>query len=93
MLTHCGSFVAIRGGDAWPGRIRREDAKPLRVFLQSGTYDLDILFGDWLLANRAMAAALSYRGYDHRLVTGEGGHSLKHGGALLPETLRWLWRD
>jgi enterochelin esterase-like enzyme len=93
VLTHCGSFVAIRGGDVWPGRIRREDAKPLRVFLQSGTHDLDILFGDWLLANRAMAAALSYRGYDHRLVTGEGGHSLKHGGALLPETLRWLWRD
>lgn len=93
VLTHCGSFVAIRGGDVWPGRIRREDAKPLRVFLQSGTHDLDILFGDWLLANRAMAAALSYRGYDHQLVTGEGGHSLKHGGALLPETLRWLWRD
>jgi len=92
VLTHCGSFVAIRGGDAWPGRIRREDAKPLRVFLQSGTHDLDIVFGSWLLANRAMAAALSYRGYDHRLVTGEGGHSLKHGGALLPETLRWLWR-
>ena len=40
-----------------------------------------------------MAAALAYRGYDHRLVIGEGGHSLAHGAAMLPETLRWLWRD
>jgi enterochelin esterase-like enzyme len=93
VLTHCGSFVDIRGGHAWPGRIRREEAKPLRVFLQSGAMDLDVLFGNWLLANRAMAAALAYRGYDHQLVTGEGGHSLRHGGAMLAETLRWLWRD
>ncbi len=21
-----------------------------------------------------------------------GGHSLKHGGAILPDSLRWLWR-
>lgn len=93
VLTHCGSFVDIRGGHAWPGRIRREEAKPLRVFLQSGEHDLDILFGNWLLANRTMASALAYRGYDHWLVTGEGGHSLRHGGAMLAETLRWLWRE
>ena len=93
VLTHCGSFVDIRGGHAWPDRIRREPARALRVFLQSGAHDLDILFGNWLLANRAMASALRYRGYDHWLVTGEGGHSLRHGGTMLAETLRWLWRD
>ena len=93
VLTHCGSFVDIRGGHAWPGRIRREEKKALRVFLQSGEQDLDILFGNWLLANRAMAAALAYREYDHWFVAGEGGHSLRHGGALLAEALRWLWRD
>jgi enterochelin esterase-like enzyme len=93
VLTHCGSFVDIRGGHAWPGRIRRAPAQPLRIFLQSGAHDLDILFGDWLLANRAMAAALSYRGYDYRLEVGEGGHSLRHGGAILADTLRWLWRE
>ncbi len=26
-------------------------------------------------------------------VVGEGGHNAKHGGALLPDALRWLWRD
>ena len=28
-----------------------------------------------------------------RFETGDGGHTHKHGGALLPESLRWLWRD
>ncbi|MFC5479131.1 alpha/beta hydrolase [Massilia suwonensis] len=93
VLTHCGSFVDIRGGHVWAERIRREEVKALRVFLQSGEHDLDILYGNWLLANREMASALAYRGYDHWLVTGEGGHSLKHGGAMLAETLRWLWRE
>jgi len=93
VVCHCGSFVDIRGGDAYPSLIRRHEAKPLRVFLQTGLHDLDIQFGGWLEANRNMAAALAYRGYDHRLVIGEGGHSLAHGAAMLPETLRWLWCD
>jgi enterochelin esterase family protein len=25
-------------------------------------------------------------------VGGTGGHSGKHGGAILPDSLRWLWR-
>ena len=24
---------------------------------------------------------------------GEGGHNMVHGGALLPDTLRWIWSD
>lgn len=40
-----------------------------------------------------MAAALAYREYDFRFEEGEGGHSLKHGGAILADTLRWLWRS
>ncbi len=91
VVSHCGSFVALRGADAWPATVRRTPRKPLRVFLQDGDNDLDIVFGHWLHANRQMAAALAYAGYEHQLVVGSGGHSLKHGGALLPATLRWLW--
>ena len=91
VVSHCGSFVALRGGNTWPDTIRRTPARALRVFLQDGENDLDIVFGHWLHANRQMAAALAYAGYKHRLVVGSGGHSLKHGGALLPDTLRWLW--
>ncbi len=93
VVSHCGSFVDIRGGHELAGRIRRADPKRLRVFLQSGQFDLDISFGNWELANRTVAAALAYRGYEHQLVIGEGGHSLKHGGAIIDQTLAWLWMD
>jgi len=63
------------------------------VFLQSGSNDLDVVFGNWPLANQAMAAALAYRGYDYQFVFGEGAHTLKHGAAIFPDTMRWLWRD
>ena len=93
VISHIGSFVDIRGGHAWPQRIRREPPKPLRVVLQDGDADLDIVYGHWFHANQQMAAALAYAGYDHRFEIGTGGHSIRHGGALLPDTLRWLWRD
>ena len=93
VISHCGSYVDIRGGHAYPSMIRRAERKPIRVFLQTGEHDLNITFGHWVLANRTMAEALAYRGYDHQLVVGQGGHSIKHGGALFADTLRWLWRE
>jgi enterochelin esterase family protein len=93
VVSHCGSFTNIRGGHRYPSLIRRSAARPLRVFLQTGTHDLDVVYGNWPIANQDMAAALAYRGYDYQFVMGEGGHSLAHGGAIFPETMRWLWRD
>lgn len=69
------------------------DSKPLRVFLQGGTRDLDLRFGNWWLANQQMASSLEFAGYDFRTAWGEGGHNLEHGGAVFPDTMRWLWRD
>ena len=40
-----------------------------------------------------MVAALTEKGYDVNFVWGIGTHSNKQGGAMLPEMLRWLWRD
>jgi enterochelin esterase family protein len=31
--------------------------------------------------------------YDVKTVWGEGAHNGKHGAAIFPDTLRWLWRD
>lgn len=67
--------------------------RALRVFLQEGSNDLDNLHGNWPLANREMEAALKFAKIDSQLVMGDGGHSGKHGGAILPDTLRWIWRD
>jgi sugar lactone lactonase YvrE len=62
------------------------------VFLQDGSNDLNNLHGNWPLANQSMASALGFMGYDYQFVLGTGGHSGNHGGAILPDTLRWLWR-
>ncbi|HEY2881781.1 MAG TPA: esterase family protein, partial [Pirellulales bacterium] len=93
VLSQIGSFTNIRGGDAYPGLIRKAEPKPIRVFLQDGAADLNNQFGNWPLANQQMAEALKYAGYDYRFEFGTGAHNGKHGGAILPDTLRWLWRD
>jgi enterochelin esterase-like enzyme len=92
VLSHVGSFTNIRGGDVYPGLIRKTERKPIRVFLQDGTGDLDNLHGNWPLANLQMAASLRLMEYDYKLVFGDGGHNAKHGGVILPDSLRWLWR-
>jgi len=93
------------GGDLYPGLIRRAAAKPIRIFLQDGTNDLDNQFGNWHLANQQMLAALTYANtttrqrdpkaplYDINHEWGDGAHSDVHVGALLPDILRWMFRD
>ena len=93
VLSHVGSFTNIRGGDVYPGLIRKTERKPIRVFLQDGCGDLDNLHGSWPLANLSMAAALKYMDYDYKFAFGDGGHNGKHGGVILPDSLRWLWRE
>ena len=92
VLSHVGSFTNIRGGHVYPSLIRSTPPKPLRVFLQDGSNDLDNERGNWWLANQEMDAALKFKQYDYKFVGGSGKHSGKHGGAILPDSLRWLWR-
>jgi len=93
VLSHVGSFTNIRGGHNYEAMVRKTPKKPIRVFMQDGSADLDNAHGNWPLANQELAAALKFAGYDYRFEYGDGGHNGKHGGALLPESLRWLWRD
>lgn len=93
VLSHVGSFTNIRGGHNCQALIRKTEKKPIRVFLQDGASDLDNLHGSWPLANQEMAAALKFMNYDYKFEFGTEGHNGKHGGAILPESLRWLWRD
>ena len=91
VLSNVGSFTNIRGGDVYPELIRKTERKPIRVFLQDGSGDLNNQFGNWPLANLQMAAALKFAGYDYRFEFGDGGHTPKQGAAILPDALRWLW--
>jgi enterochelin esterase family protein len=92
VLSFIGSYTNIRGGHVYPALVRGSSVRPIRVFLQDGSNDLDNQWGNWWLANQEMAAALKFRGYDYKFEGGDGGHTHKHGGAILPDALRWLWR-
>ena len=104
VLSTIGSFTNIRGGHVYPDLIRSTPKKPIRIFLQDGVNDNRGLRGegaaatyspdrDWHAQNIKMVAALTEKGYDVNFTWGIGTHSNKQGGAILPEMLRWLWRD
>ena len=38
-----------------------------------------------------MVTATPVRQYEYKFVMGEEGHNGKHGGAIMPESLKWLW--
>lgn len=95
VISHIGSYTRLRGGSEYPYLIRktRGSPKPIRVFLQDGANDINLIQGNWTLANLSMESALMFSRYDYRFEMGTGGHDLAHGGAIFPQTLRWLWRD
>jgi enterochelin esterase family protein len=100
-----GTTPMVPGGDLYPGIIRKSPIRPLRIFLQDGSADLDNEHGNWFLANQQMLKSLQWANanadskgdpgprYDIRHVWGGGAHSDAHGGAILPDVLRWIWRD
>ena len=93
VLSTIGSFTNIRGGDVYPGIIRKTEKKPIRVFLQDSSGDLDNQHGNWPLGNQQMNAALVFKKYDVKFDYAEGyGHSSIRGGSIFAEALRWLWR-
>lgn len=101
VISTIGSFTNIMGGHAYPDIVRQAEHKPIRVFLQDGLNDnRGVRRGgaydpkwDWHAQNRKMLAALTEKGYDVNFVWGIGTHSNKQGGAIMPDMLRWLWRD
>ncbi len=94
VLSHVGSFTDIRGGHRYPDMIKKSGNKPIRVFLQDGSQDLRRTRPNWnwVIGNLNMATALEEKDYDYRYVLGDGAHNGNHGGVILPDSLRWLWR-
>ena len=93
VLSFIGSYTNLRGADGYINLIRKMEPKPLRVFLQDGSADQNIYSGSWWMANQAMAMSLEYAGYDVKFEPGTEAHNSRHGAAILPDALRWLWRD
>jgi enterochelin esterase-like enzyme len=101
VLSIVGSFTNIRGGDAYADLVRSSEKKPIRIFMvdgrndnrgqrRDGTYDQR---RDWFYQNVRLMQAFTEKGYDLNYTWGIGRHGQKQGGAVLPEMMRWLWRD
>ena len=93
VFSAIGTYVGLRGAERYPTLIRKYEPRPIRIFLQDGTQDLNIYGGDWWKANESMERALSYSGYEVQHVWGEGGHNGQQGTSLFPQAMRWLWKD
>ncbi len=93
VLSYIGSYTNLRGGNVYPALVRKTEPKPLRVYLQDGRNDQNIYSGHWFIGNQDLASALEYADYDFTFTVGTEGHNAIHGSAILPDALRWLWRD
>ena len=100
VLSGIGSFTNIQsgktlreGGHNYAAMIRKAPRKPIRIFMQDGANDLDNQHGSWWLANQTLARSLAYAGYDYKFEQGQGFHNNNHIRAILPDALRWLWRN
>lgn len=102
VLSGIGTYVNLAGGHVYPEKVRASERKPIRIFMidgrndnrgvsaSGGAYDQT---RDWFYQNVRLKNALVAKGYDVNYVWGMGVHSHDMGGAMLPEMMRWLWRD
>jgi enterochelin esterase family protein len=101
VLSNVGSFVNLRGGHVYPEKVLESEKKPIRVFLcdgrndnrgmgRNGAYDEK---RDWFFQNVRLMKALTKKGYEVNYSWGMNLHGQKFGGAIMPEMMRWLWRD
>jgi enterochelin esterase-like enzyme len=100
VLSNVGSFTNIHGGDIYPSWVLKSRKKPIRVFLCDGrndnrgnrnnTYDQR---WDWFYNNVQLKNALTKKGYDVNFTWGMNNHGQKFGGQIMPDMMRWLWRD
>jgi enterochelin esterase-like enzyme len=101
VLSNVGSFVDLKGGYVYPERVLASEKKPIRIFLcdgrndnrgigRGGVYDEK---RDWFYQNVRLMKALTQKGYDVNYAWGLNLHGQKYGGAIMPEMMRWLWRD
>ncbi|WP_040549477.1 SMP-30/gluconolactonase/LRE family protein [Pedosphaera parvula] len=93
VFSSIGTYVGLRGGNEYPTLIRKTEPKPIRIFLQDGSNDLNIYGGNWHLANLEMLSALEFSGYEVNHIWGDGSHNGKHATAIFPDAMRWLWKD
>ena len=101
VLSIVGSFTNIRGGHQYADLVLKADRKPIRIFMQDGRNDNRALNAngtydatrDWFFQNVRLMEALTAKGYEVNYSWGMNQHGQSMSGAIMPEMMRWLWRD
>jgi gluconolactonase len=93
VFSGIGTYVGLRGGHNYSTLVRKYEPKPIRVFMEDGSNDLNIYGGDWWMANQSLQRSLAFAGYEHEFKWGEGPHSNEHATKLFPEGMKYLWKD
>lgn len=94
VYSGCGTFVPMRGGNDLQAIVRKHEPHGLRIFLQDGFTDTwNPIFGSWYEANRRLASALEFAGYDCKFDWAPGGHSVVRTSEIFPDVMVWMWRD
>src|SRR5712664_3135098 len=93
VFSSIGTYVDLRGGMRYPSLIRKYEPKPIRIFMQDGSSDLNIYGGDWWMVNQTMERAFQFAGYEVQHAWGDGGHTGNQATAVFPDAMRWLWKD
>jgi enterochelin esterase family protein len=75
-----GDQPAASGGEIYPTLIRRTPIKPLKIFIQDGSNDLNNQYGNWFLANQQMVSALEWANANPP-GQGRGGRGARDGSA------------
>jgi gluconolactonase len=101
VISFIGTFVAMKGADTLPAIIRKSEPKPIRIFMQDGKVDHLVpgqpfgtfFAGSWPINNEVLYEDLQFAGYDVKFELGESGHDGRQTSVIMPDILRWLWRD
>ncbi|MGL4420730.1 MAG: SMP-30/gluconolactonase/LRE family protein [Gemmataceae bacterium] len=93
VFSGIGTYVGLRGGHNYSTLIRKYEPKPIRLFLEDGSNDLNIYGGDWWMANQAMERSLSFAGYEVEHKWGTGKHNNQHATECFPAAMEFLWKD
>ena len=92
VFSAISTFVGLRGGERFATLIRKYEPKPIRVFLQDGTNDLNNYAGDWWITAQMMERAFQFAGYEVEHSWGDGAHNSTHATAIFPQAMRFLWK-
>ena len=102
VISYSGSFTRLQRNATYPQGaweyhqtiIPAEEKKPIRIWMQVGSDDLNNNFGDWRIANNNMADALKAKGYEYQYLWSEGAHHVEGGveRQTMEEAMEWVWK-